>query len=228
MIKEYKNLLLIAGGTFVALSIIFRKPIAQGGKKILEYFGFTKEQKYPILMSVALRGESKSYNDYNFKLAKGYGSYLHNITKAKSRLPKLLTQMTIGEVLSAMNKGLIFATGRYQIIPPTLQGTFAQAGLTTNSLYNEENQDKIGSKLVDMKKSLTNFVNGKVPNTTANLNAAILGAAQVWSSIGVPYNVKNHQGVTRLKDTSYYSADKASVPSADIGKAILEQRAAIA
>jgi muramidase (phage lysozyme) len=227
MKKEYKNLLLIAGGTFIGLSIIFRKPLTQGGRKILEYFGFTKEQKYPILMNVALRGESKSYNDYNFKLSKGYGSYLHNITKAKSRLPKLLTQMTIGELLTAMNKGLVFATGRYQIIPTTLQGTFIQAGLSTNSLYNEENQDKIGSKLVDMKKNLTSFVNGKVPNTTTNLNAAILGAAQVWSSIGVPYNIKNNKGVTRLKDTSFYSKDKASVPSADIGKAILEQRAAI-
>jgi len=213
MKKEYKNLLLIAGGTFIGLSIIFRKPLGQAGKKIMDYFGFTKEQKYPILMNVALRGESKSYNDYNFKLSKGYGSYLHNITKAKSRLPKLLTQMTIGEVLTAMNKGLVFATGRYQIIPTTLQGSFTQAGLSTNSLYNEENQDKIGSELVDMKKKLTDFV---------------LGAAQIWSSIGVPYNVKNNKGVTRLKDTSFYSADKASVPSAVIGKAILEQRASIA
>jgi hypothetical protein len=49
--------------------------------------------------------------------------------------------MTIGEVLTAMNKGLVFATGKYQIIPTTLQGTFAQAGLSTNSMYNEENQD---------------------------------------------------------------------------------------
>ena len=36
MKKEYKNLLLIAGGTFIGLSIIFRKPLTQGGKKILE------------------------------------------------------------------------------------------------------------------------------------------------------------------------------------------------
>lgn len=227
MRKEYQKLLLIGAGMFVALSIIFRKPIASGTKKIMEYFGFTKEQKYPILMNAALKGESKSYNDYNFKTASGYGSYLDNITKAKSRLPKLLTQMTIGEVLAAMNKGLVFATGRYQIIPTTLQGTFASAGLTTKSLYNEENQDKIGSKLVDMKKKLTDYVNGKVPANTANLNAAILGAAQVWSSIGVPYNVKNNKGIVRLKDTSYYSADKASVSSATIGKAIEEQRKAL-
>ena len=33
MKKEYKNLLLIAGGTFIGLSIIFRKPLTQGGKK---------------------------------------------------------------------------------------------------------------------------------------------------------------------------------------------------
>lgn len=227
MRKEYQKLLLVGTGTFVALSIIFRKPIATGTKKIMEYFGFTKEQKYPILMSTALKGESKSYNDYNYKTSSGYGSYLHNITKAKSRLPKLLTQMTIGEVLSAMNKGLVFATGRYQIIPTTLQGTFVSAGLTTNSLYNEENQDKIGSKLVDMKKTLTNYVNAKVPATQSNLDAAILGAAQVWSSIGVPHNVTNNKGVLRVKDSSYYSNDKASIPSAVIGKAIQEQRKAL-
>ncbi len=220
MKKEYQKLLLIAAGTFVTLSIIFRKPIA----KIMEYFGFTKEQKYPLLMNAALKGESKSYNDYNFKTTSGYGSYLHNITKAKSRLPKLLTQMTIGQVLAAMDKGLVFATGRYQIIPTTLKGTFALAGLTTNSLYNEENQDKMGTKLVDMKNNLKIYLNSQVPDTTANLNAAILAAAQVWSSIGVPYNVYNHKGQLRAKDTSFYSKDKASVTSATIGAAIKEQR----
>jgi muramidase (phage lysozyme) len=227
MNKLTQNLLLVSAGTFAVLAILFRKPLAQGGKKIMEYFGFTKEQKYPILMNAALKGESKSYNDYNFKLSKGYGSYLHNITKSPSRIPKLLTQMTIGQVLDAMNKGLVFATGRYQIIPTTLKGTYQSAGLSLSSLYNEENQDKIGSKLVDMKKNLRSYLTGQVPANTANLNAAILAAAQVWSSIGVPYPIKNNRGQLKAKDTSYYSFDKASVPSAVIGKAIEEQRKAI-
>lgn len=212
----------LGGATVLALIIHQRKRIKKG---VMDLFGFTKIMKYPIFMNTALGGESKGYNDFNYKSGKGYGSYLHNI-RGTSTIKKLLTQMTIGEVIQAMNEGKLYATGRYQIIPITLQSTYPMAKLSVNDMYNEENQDKLGNVLVDSKKRLRDYLTHKVADNETNLNNAIIDSAQVWSSIGVPYTLTNYKGVTRLKNQSYYPYDKASTPSEKIGEAIKAQRKA--
>ena len=92
-----------------------------------------------------------------------------------------LSQLTIGEVLEAQeridSKYISEAAGRYQIIEDTLRGynndnnpgpgnpLYSQAGLTTNSLFNSTNQDKLASILME-QKGLNQWLEGSIDDTT--------------------------------------------------------------
>lgn len=186
--------------------------------------------KYPLLWDIVLRGEAKTWNDYNF-----YTSKLNSRINAKDTLPfsnKLLTEMTIGKVMeyqsmSRSGKGQLYATGHFQIIPTTLTGMFGQARLNLDSIYNEQNQTKIADALIDAESTLPKYLNGKIADTDANLKKAALDIATVWSSIGVPYGLTNYKGIYRAYNQSYYSLDKSSVDTEIVQKVLREQRKAI-
>lgn len=187
-----------------------------------------KFSKYPLLWDIVLKGESKTYNDYNYYTTAGLKSRLNT----KNTLPfseKLLTQMTIGEVigfqsLSRSGIGQLYATGKYQVIPPTLIGFYAQAGLNRGSMYNEKNQTKIADALIDAEKVLPKYLNGKIPDTDINLKLAALDIATIWSSLGVPYNLTNYKGLFRPYNASYYGGDKASVSTEVVQEILRKQR----
>lgn len=165
-------------------------------------------------MDVILKGESHTYNDYNYKISGGYGSYLYGKTKTPSRLPKKLEDMTIAEVIVAQNKNLIFAVGRYQMIPVTLNWAVNALKMNVNLKFNEDNQDKLGTALVDLKRPFVSYyLNGKVADTADNLTKAVYYTAMEWSSVANPYT-----GV------SYYSNDRASTSADSVRTALKEQR----
>ena len=187
-----------------------------------------KYSKYPLLWDIVLRGEAKTWNDYNFY--KGGSIYSRLNTKNTSPFSdKLLTQMTIGEVMnyqsmSRSGKGQLWATGQFQVIPTTLRGMYGKAGLNLDSMYDEKNQQKIADALIDAESTLPKYLNRKIEDTDANLKKASLDIATIWSSIGVPYALTNYKGDYRPFNESYYKSDKASVDTADVQAILRKQR----
>ena len=181
--------------------------------------GFSFVAKYPRLYALVTKGESKTYNDYNFYNVTGLKG---NIDGKGSKYPLLnrpLTTYTVGQVKRMQAEaryganGQLFATGRYQIIPSTLIYLQKFAGVSDSALYNKITQDKLANALIATKASVNNYLTGKVADTDANLRAAALGLAQIWSSVGKPSD-----------NTSYYPNDRATTSTIDVQKVLRSYR----
>jgi hypothetical protein len=224
--ETHKKIILVVAAFFGVVLAVNLKA-APSIKKAKSKWRFSK---YPLLWDIVLRGEAKTWNDYNF-----YTSKLNSRVNAKDTLPfskKLLTEMTIGKVIeyqsmSRSGIGQLWATGHFQVIPSTLKAMYGKARLNLDSIYNEQNQTKIADALIDAESTLPKYLNGKIDDTDANLKKAALDIATVWSSIGVPYALTNYKGVYRPYNASYYGGDKASVSTDVVQKVLREQRKAI-
>jgi hypothetical protein len=208
--------------------------------KIVTYFssddidnksGYTSEMKYPVLMNAILKGESSGYNDHNYyspslngyvegKWGRKYGSFTKN-----------LSDYTIGEIIGFQNRsrsggsGQLWAVGRYQIIPTTLNGSYAIAGLRLTDKFSPENQDKIGMALLKQRPKAWSYLTKRVNDTQENLNSAALDMAMSWSSVGVPYALRGHWGVPVSKNESYYKPyDRASTDTTLVQNALKKSR----
>jgi hypothetical protein len=183
---------------------------------------------------VILKGESKTYDDHNYyvsgKKLKGYikGSY-------GTRYPLLKKELSADTTLADLKKyqsrgrdntGQLWATGRYQIIPPTLKGLQTSLKLPDSTKYNKQTQDKMGLQLLLERPSIKNYILGNVPDTKQNLESASLSVAKIWSSVGVPYATKGSKRAVS-KNESYYSGggDKASIKTEDVQVALKKLRA---
>lgn len=181
---------------------------------------------------VILKGESKSYNDYNFYVCAGsvsncLRSYLYD-QKRGTKYPDFdkLTNLTIAEIMNYQDRtrstpGQLFAVGRYQIIPDTLEGLVNTTKINKNSYFTPEVQDNFGYTLLMGRKNLRNYLKKTVPDTKNNLEAAALDVAKIWSSVGIPYNLPG-----KPKNTSYYASggDKASVMTEPVQAALKQLR----
>jgi hypothetical protein len=170
--------------------------------------GFSYAAKYPRLYALVTRGESKTYNDYNFYTISGLKS---NVDGKGSKYPLLkrpLSTYTVGAIkkMQAENRygvnGQLYATGRYQIIPGTLIFTQKLAKISDSAIYDNITQDKLANALIASKSALNNYLTGKVPDTDTNLRAAALGVAQIWSSVGQPSNNKSYYGENATVSTT--------------------------
>ena len=169
--------------------------------------GFSFVAKYPRLYALVTRGESKTYNDYNFYNVSGLKS---NVAGSGSKYPLLkrpLSTYTVGQVkrMQAEQRyganGQLWATGRYQIIPSTLIYLQRFTGVSDSALYNKVTQDRLANALIASKPALNNYLTGKVADTDANLRAAALAVAQIWSSVGQPSNNKSYYGENATTST---------------------------
>lgn len=168
--------------------------------------------KYPRLYALVTKGESKTYNDYNFYNVSGLKS---NVAGSGSKYPLLnrpLSTYTVGQVKRMQAEaryganGQLWATGRYQIIPSTLIYLQRFTGISDSALYNKVTQDRLANALIATKPALNNYLTGKVADTEANLRAAALAVAQIWSSVGQPSNNKSYYGENAT--TSTYDVQK--------------------
>ena len=169
--------------------------------------GFTFVAKYPRLYALVTKGESKTYNDYNFYNFSGLKS---NVAGSGSKYPLLkrpLTTYTVGQVKAMQAQaryganGQLWATGRYQIIPSTLIALQRITGISDNAFYGKVTQDRLANALIASKPALNNYLTGKVADTDANLRAAALAVAQIWSSVGQPSNNKSYYGENAVTST---------------------------
>lgn len=180
---------------------------------------------------IILKGESRSYDDYNYYTSSGLRSYLKNVSgKPYSLLQKDLSKYSIYEIIKFQSHqrdsiGQLYATGRYQIIPTTLKGLLKTSSVKESDIYSEYNQDLLGYELLKIRSNLNKYIHGLVPDTIENLQKAALDMAKTWSSIGVPFPV---QGSHRFLNTnqSFYTGggDKASVKTESVQKALKQLR----
>jgi hypothetical protein len=181
--------------------------------------GFTFAAKYPRLYALVTRGESKTYNDYNFYTLSGLKSNVAGKGSVYPLLKRPLSTYTVGAVKSMQAQsryganGQLFATGKYQIIPSTLIAMQKIANVPDSALYGAVTQDLLANALIASKSALNNYLTGKVADNDANLKAAALAVSQIWSSVGQPSN-----------DKSYYSGEKASVSTNEVQKMLKSYR----
>jgi len=170
--------------------------------------GFSYAAKYPRLYALVTRGESKTYNDYNFYTVSGLKSNVDGKGSKYPLLNRALSSYTVGAIkkMQAENRydtnGQLYATGRYQIIPGTLIFTQKLAKISDSAIYDNITQDKLANALIASKSALNNYLTGKVPDTDTNLRAAALGVAQIWSSVGQPSNNKSYYGENATVSTT--------------------------
>lgn len=90
--------------------------------------------------------------------------------------------MTIKDIISKQDCRDIFAVGRYQLIPITLNAAIESLALDLNSKLDAETQDKIFDEyLITIKRpDIINYLEGD-----SSLNSAMYASAKEWASIGV-------------------------------------------
>jgi hypothetical protein len=168
--------------------------------RLLGRYGFSAAAKYPRLYALVTSGESKTYNDYNFYSVVGLRS---NVDGKGSKYPLInrpLSTYTVGQVKAMQAQpryganGQLWATGRFQIIPGTLIAMQRAAGIPDSAIYGKVTQDRLANALIATRPALNNYLTGKVADTTANLQAAALAVAQIWSSVGQPSNNRSYYG----------------------------------
>ena len=184
--------------------------------------------------STILAGESKTYNDHNWYTSSGLKGYIEGRnSNAYPLLKKPLSEYTVGEIIGFQSRprdasGQLWATGRYQIIPSTLKGLLGSAGVKTSDKYDKKTQDKLGLQLLKERQGIKSYIYGEVPNTQDTLNKAITQTAMVWSSVGVPQDMRGMYGNIK-KGQSYYhgGGDKSAISPDRVGKALEKLRYAL-
>tara|TARA_R110000824_G_scaffold99248_3_gene236456 strand:- start:1 stop:1209 length:1209 start_codon:yes stop_codon:yes gene_type:complete len=155
--------------------------------------------------------------------------FTHN---ASTILPKNLTEMTIAEVLQhqaahSSIKGtsgtppVLFAAGRYQIVPVTMLLALAETGISRDTLFNAATQDKLGSALLygTKRPTLAAYLEGRHDN----IEAAQLDFAREWASVPSPGPCDG--GGSGCSGRSYYGgANKSSHSNEQVQKALRAER----
>jgi hypothetical protein len=112
------------------------------------------------LLDVIAQGESAGAGGYNaMNQGTPGGGPVIGSGDSQKIIQKKLTDMTVGEIMDKGAKpnddaakrkqnGLIFAAGRYQIVPETLKGLVKQGVVSKEDKFNEETQDKLGTALI--------------------------------------------------------------------------------
>lgn len=168
--------------------------------------GFSFVAKYPRLYALVTKGESKTYNDYNFYSG---ATLKGNVDGKGSKYPLLkrpLSTYTVGQVKnmqaqSRSNPGQLWATGRFQIVPTTLIMLQKAAKIPDSAIYGKVTQERLINAIIPIYPNLNNYLTGKVADTDANLKAAALAVAQIWSSVGQPSNNKSYYGENAVVST---------------------------
>jgi len=151
--------------------------------------------KSPLLDMIA-KGESAGAGGYNaMNQGTPGGGPVIGSGDSQKIINKKLTDMTVGEVLDKgaqpnddakkrMENGLIFAAGRYQIIPKTLEALVKQGVVSKDDKFDETTQDKLGMALIKGTGALKLAAAG-------NYEEAQNALAKTWASIPLATDIGN-------------------------------------
>ena len=145
----------------------------------------------------------KGYNAYNrgdfFLAKKNEGAYLksNNIDFSKMTISDYLKRtnknLKAGGLLDPSDPNVLFAVGKYQLIPGTMKVMAEKLKLDPDKTYlTPEIQDMLFAKGLTTKGgggrfAVDDYINGK---EGATRDAAILALAMEFASVGVPYDIK--------------------------------------
>lgn len=172
------------------------------------------------------RGDKQTYVHEVIGKAEGSYTSLNRGKAGDAPNAKLSPNATIADIqqmqaLPAGNPNRVFAVGKYQIIPDTLEAAVKYLKLSPNTKFTPELQERIfRDYLLKVKKSkVYDYITGK----NNNLEGAQLAMAQEFASVGIPRAIGG-----KGKDSSYYAGqgnNKASISSRDMALALESQRA---
>jgi hypothetical protein len=151
--------------------------------------------KSPLLDMIA-KGESTGAGGYNaMNQGTPGGGPVIGSGDSQKIINKKLTDMTVGEIMDRgaqpnddakkrMENGLIFAAGRYQIIPKTLEALVKQGVVSKDDKFDETTQDKLGMALIKGTGALKLAAAG-------NYEEAQNALAKTWASIPLATDIGN-------------------------------------
>jgi hypothetical protein len=205
------------------------------GKKMIDIGGPTAAEqakevrmgpaptKMTLLDAIA-KGESASAGGYDAMNQGTVGTAGKVIGSGNSEkiIGKKLTDMTIGEIMDRAAKpsdnaqkrkadGLIFAAGRYQIIPETLK-SLVNAGIASrDEKFSPEVQDRLGMELIKQTGALKLSSEGKYDDAQNAL-------AKVWAGIPLATDTMNKETGRMMKAGQSFWAGPGNKSSAASGK----------
>lgn len=166
-----------------------------------------------------------SHSKFGNLIAKKESNGDYNIcNKTKPKLAVVrnvkVVETKIKDIQAKQKAREIFAVGRYQLIPTTLNEAVSKLGLDVNEKLDEDMQDRIFDEyLIDKKRpQIIAYLEGK-----GSINDAMYAAAKEWASIGVEKGKKISKGRTAKGGESYYAGDglnKAHITPEEIKTAL--------
>ena len=151
------------------------------------------------LLDLIARAESESVGGYNAYNRGTSGSRILPGNRSVVLTIMLISELQRRQQLPISNPDRIFASGRYQIIPGTLNESLARTGISSSELYNELNQDRLGISLL-VYRGLNRFLTGSLSLSEFGNNIA-----KEWA--GLPM----HTG-PRAGRSNYGAPNNANVP----------------
>jgi len=172
------------------------------------------------LADLIQRGESgaTSYDNYNRGTYTGTDGKEH-VRGADRAID--FSSLTVGQMLDQQalprdDADRLFAVGRYQVIPDTMNGAVTSLGLDRNAAFTDAVQDRVFSDylITDKRPSIRDYITGE---QGATLQSAQLALSQEWASIANPNTGK-----------SYYDkpggANHASITAEETASALNQMR----
>jgi hypothetical protein len=143
------------------------------------------DDPYRPLLDLIASHESTSYGGYDAMNEGGDDGGRTAIKSANSVnvFGIGLTKMTVAQVLQLQSDKKVFASGRYQIIPKTLQSLmqnkYGFTGVNVNDKYDAKTQDKLAIALLRGRA-------GKFFSGSGNLGEAVVGLGNEWRGLQKP------------------------------------------
>lgn len=202
-----------------------KKPIIDGAS------GFEKSKPIRDLVAAVESLSSGLYDAYNNGNAGSIGTIRYSPT-----------QMTIAEIrqkqqLQTSNNNRIFAVGKYQLIPNTLQAFITANNIDVNSKYDAEIQEKAGEWLIIKggtgRKGLKAYFGKDSKGTELDLQKAITDLGLEFASFPLYHmGFLNNSGIYSdpigyNSKTAAYGGSAGNLPSSkfcalDVAKALIE------
>jgi type VI secretion system secreted protein VgrG len=196
-----------------------------------QYYDSMKDESIVTPMEILELPENVNWAESPFGMELGkvesrndYSAYNRTLGGLKSFFNTKLTSMTIKQVLLKQKTRDIFAVGRFQLIPSTLNAAIRSLKINTSSLFDKEVQDIIfNDYLIKKKRSqIIKFLEG-----SGNIEDAMHAWAKEFASAGVEKGKKISRGRIAKGGESYYSGDglnKAHLTPEKMKSVLLESK----
>ena len=127
-----------------------------------------------------------NYNSYN---------YYKVGTNGKKKLVSVIdggtaiVTETVGQIRAKQAAKTYFAVGKFQLIPVTFDSIVKALSLTPDTLFDKQTQERVGEYLLlNNRKLLGDYLQGKNAGTQQDLEHAIQAAGQEWASLPIIYS----------------------------------------